>query len=379
MSTHHSGIRASSVCALVLVAASSIADAQSADLNTPELLPEAREMELALSAAPPHLRAGAGVYVLTRTGYTLARPSTNRFTCIVNRDHPKAIKPTCFDEEGTATVIPKILRVGELMMQGKPLPEIAADIKAGFQSGRFISPRRPGVAYMLSGDITNVNAANGQTSSFPPHVMFYAPNLTNEDIGADGTPGLPFVAYLGPHAYMIMTLGAGGPHDHETAASPANPVVDAARAAFPEHRKNIVSAFRSMPEEKYAFKPTPQLMSFGEMATHIASANLYYCRRLGASAPVPSWLKPTAPKAQLVTLLDASFEYCAPVLAQLTDASLAAQAVPAPNAKGDPGTRAKALLDLIAGMDHHYGQAASYLRLNGILPPTAADTAKPQP
>jgi hypothetical protein len=179
-------------------------------VSKPEVLPEAREMELALSAAPEALRSEAGVYVLTSSGFRLARAAKNNFTCIVNRDHPQALKPTCFDAEGTATIIPKIVRVGELMMQGKSLAEISADIRAGFASGKFISPRRPGVAYMLSGDIRNVNPATGQVSSFPPHVMFYAPNLTNEDIGATGADGLPFIAYQGPQGYMIMTVPQQG-------------------------------------------------------------------------------------------------------------------------------------------------------------------------
>ena len=189
---------------LLLLTGSAVA--QSASNDIPEVPTEQREAEMALSAAPEHLREGAGVYVLTPSGYEQTRRSTNKFTCIVNRDHPKALKPTCFDEEGTATILPKILRAGELMMQGKSLPEIAADMRAGFANGRFVPPRRPGVAYMLSGDIRNVNPATGAISSFPPHVMFYAPNLTNEDIGANGTSGLPFIAYQGPHGYMIMPV-----------------------------------------------------------------------------------------------------------------------------------------------------------------------------
>jgi hypothetical protein len=196
----------------LLLASSTFAPADSSD--TPEVPTENRETEMALSAAPEHLRAGAGVYVLTTSGYKQTRRSTNKFTCIVNRDHPKALKPTCFDEEGSATILPKILRVGELMMQGKSSSEIAADIGAGFANGKFVSPRRPGVAYMLSGDIRNVNPATGAVSSFPPHVMFYAPNLTNEDIGSNGTTGLPFIAYQGPHGYMIMPAPPNpAPHD----------------------------------------------------------------------------------------------------------------------------------------------------------------------
>jgi hypothetical protein len=178
----------------------------------PELLPRQKEIALALSAAPEHLRKGAAVYVLERKGFVKMRDSTNGFTCIVNRDHPLNQKPVCFDAEGTATILPKILRVGELLMQGKPMSEIDAEIAEGFRTGTYISPRRLGVAYMLSGDIRNFNPQTGKVESFPPHVMFYAPNLTNADIGTTKealakNPSLPFVAYQGPHGFIIMLNG----------------------------------------------------------------------------------------------------------------------------------------------------------------------------
>ena len=175
----------------------------------PELLPREKEVALALSAAPEHLRNKAGVYVLERNGFVKVRDSTNGFTCIVNRDHPLNQKPVCFDAEGTATILPKILRVGELLMQGKSMSEINAEIAEGFRSGKYISPRHSGVAYMLSGDIRNYNPETGKIESFPPHVMFYAPNLTNADLGVTPealakNPSLPFVAYQGPHGFIIV-------------------------------------------------------------------------------------------------------------------------------------------------------------------------------
>lgn len=175
----------------------------------PELMPPEKEMAIALSAAPAHLRAEASVYVLKEAGFVLARKGTNGFSCIVNRDHPLNQKPTCYDAEGSETILPKVLRFGELLRKGVPLEQIKSEIADGFRSGRFISPRRPGVAYMLSGDIKNYNASNGKVESFPPHVMFYAPNLTNADIGSDGhfEPGLPSIAYQGPQGYMIVVLG----------------------------------------------------------------------------------------------------------------------------------------------------------------------------
>ncbi len=58
----------------------------------------------------------------------------------------------------------------------------------------------------LSNEIRNFNPQTGKVGTFPPHVMFYAPNLTDEDIGSkgDGKGGLPFIAYQGPQGFMIM-------------------------------------------------------------------------------------------------------------------------------------------------------------------------------
>jgi hypothetical protein len=178
----------------------------------PELLPREKEIDLALGAAPEHLRNGAGLYVLEQRGFVKVRESTNGFTCIVNRDHPLNQKPVCFDAEGTATILPKVLRVGELLMQGKTMSEINSDIAEGFRTGKYISPRRAGVAYMLSGDIRNFNSRTGKVESFPPHVMFYAPNVTNTDLGITAEalakdPSLPFIGYQGPHGFIIVLAG----------------------------------------------------------------------------------------------------------------------------------------------------------------------------
>jgi hypothetical protein len=204
------------VLCFVLLASTTIA---SSPTKRPELLPPEEEARMALAAAPEHLRTGAAVYVLERNGYVKVRNGTNGFTCVVNRDHPLNLKPTCYDAEGTATILPKVLRVGELLMKGKTMAEINAEIAEGFRTGRFIAPRRPGVAYMLSGEIRNYNPQSGKVESFPPHVMFYAPNLTNADIGStgDGSDGFPFIAYQGPHGFMIMMAPnvAGIPHTQE--------------------------------------------------------------------------------------------------------------------------------------------------------------------
>ena len=189
-----------------LIALTFLPMAARAQATIPGLMPLETETRLALEAAPPHLRAGAAVYALREHGFEQVRESTNGFTCMVYRDHPLALKPTCWDAEGTRTIVPRALWLGEQLMRGVPLAEIERQMEEGFRTGRWVPPARPGVAYMLSPNIRNVNHATGEFRSFPPHVMFYAPGLTDADIGTadEVSEGLPFIDYQGPHGYMIV-------------------------------------------------------------------------------------------------------------------------------------------------------------------------------
>ena len=202
----------------VLVVPFRVASHAASGVETPvEILPAACETELALAAAPDHLRDGAGVWVLGEAGYRRTRDSSNGFECIVNRDHPRVLKPTCFDAAGAATIVPKIVRVGQWLLEGVGPEELARRVAEGFTSGEFERPARAGVAYMLS----NYNRPwypqpgsprSGTLGRFPPHVMFYAPDVTGADIGFDAEAfrkdrSLPMVAYQGPHGFSVMITG----------------------------------------------------------------------------------------------------------------------------------------------------------------------------
>lgn len=186
------------------------------------LLPPEQEIELALKAGPAHLREGATVYVFGPKGYEKARTGGNGFNCMVNRDGiqngDKAVHPTCWDPEGSRTILPVMLRVGELLAQQKSAAEIKRDIDEGFARGQFSSPAKAGIAYMLAGDV-KFDAKTGQFSTveFPPHYMIYAPGVSNADIGLtregmQKTPGLPFIysGYSGgPRTAYIIVMATG--------------------------------------------------------------------------------------------------------------------------------------------------------------------------
>jgi hypothetical protein len=186
------------------------------------LISREQEIELALKAGPVHLRNQATVYTFGKHGYEKARTGTNGFNCLVNRDGIQngdtAVHPTCWDPEGSRTILPVMLRVGELLAQQKSVAEIKRDIDEGFAQGRFHSPSKAGIAYMLAGDV-KFDPKSGQlsTTEFPAHYMIYAPSVTNADIGMSKeatTPGLPFVysGYSGGArtAYIIVMASAGG-------------------------------------------------------------------------------------------------------------------------------------------------------------------------
>ncbi|MEL7059803.1 MAG: hypothetical protein AAGN46_07225 [Acidobacteriota bacterium] len=200
-----------------------------------EVLPRSCEVALALSAAPAHLRDDATVYVFERDGFVQVRTGTNPFTCIVNRDDPRVLKPTCFDREGARTVLPKILAVGEMLADQVSTTEIATTIDRGFTEGRFERPG-PGIAYMLSRYNRPVHPATGELGWFPPHVMFYAPDLTPDDIGFSmdafhENPRLPSIGYRGPHGFFIMLADDGTPRRRSDL--PTCP--DWVRAGAPDH------------------------------------------------------------------------------------------------------------------------------------------------
>ena len=188
------------------------------------LLSPEKEIELALKAAPVHLRNGATVYIFGKRGYEKSRAGTNRFNCMVNRDGTQdgdnTLHPTCWDPEGSRTILPVMLRVGELLAQGKSAVEIKRDIEEGFARGRFHSPGKSGIAYMLAGDV-KFDPKTGELAStvFPPHYMIYAPGVTNADIGMSKeatTPGLPFVysGYSGGPKTAYIIVMAGDPASH---------------------------------------------------------------------------------------------------------------------------------------------------------------------
>jgi hypothetical protein len=147
-----------------------------------------------------------------------------------------------------------------------------------------------------------------------------------------------------------------------------NPVSAALKTMQPRFEKNMVAAAEAMPAEKFGFKPSPEMNSYGHLVMHIAQSNNTFCSKIsGAAAPDVKY-SDSDPKDKLVAALKASFEYCTTVLASVDDSKLGDQMMLFGNR---PASRAAAMMSLAGSWTDHYATQAIYLRLNGILPPTA--------
>ncbi|HEV3420448.1 MAG TPA: DinB family protein [Candidatus Acidoferrum sp.] len=154
----------------------------------------------------------------------------------------------------------------------------------------------------------------------------------------------------------------------QTAVPVKNPVSTVLRTSLAGRQKNILAAIDAMPADKFGYKPTPDQMSFGHLVVHIIESNNGLCAKVAdVPAPKVDEFKETDPKDKLVAAARASFDFCSTALANVDDSKL-----------GDnvdfgrvQGPRAMGVFFLVGGWADHYGAAAMYLRLNGILPPTA--------
>ncbi len=151
-------------------------------------------------------------------------------------------------------------------------------------------------------------------------------------------------------------------------AQDKDPVTGALKNILKRDEGNLVGAAQEMPADKYSYKATAGQMSFGQLIAHTAGSNDMLCSNI-AGTPSPSGkVEPTAAKDKLVQALKDSFTYCAQALDKVNDSQLAQQV---PFFGGRQVSRATAMVALSNDWADHYSLAATYLRLNGMLPPSA--------
>jgi len=152
-----------------------------------------------------------------------------------------------------------------------------------------------------------------------------------------------------------------------------NPISDAIRDGWNGAKGNLTRATAVMPDARFNFKPVDTVRTFGQIVAHVAGANYIFCAAArGEKAPFSEdhFEKTATTKAAIAKALADSIAYCDAAYESLDDRQ-AAEMVAAPFGSGK-SARASALIGNTGHLQEHYGNLVTYLRINGIVPPSSS-------
>jgi uncharacterized damage-inducible protein DinB len=155
-----------------------------------------------------------------------------------------------------------------------------------------------------------------------------------------------------------------------SALAQSNPFTDAAKAQFAQIKNNVIRTAEKVPEDLYAFKPTPEVRSLGQLLAHIADGNFGICGAGSGMKPTMSGIEKSTGgngKAAIQKALAESFEFCESAWASM-DNTKSPEVV-----KTFLGTqpRFSVLTFNTSHVWEHYGNLVTYMRLKGIVPPSS--------
>src|SRR3954469_5972255 len=173
------------------------------------------------------------------------------------------------------------------------------------------------------------------------------------------------------------------------AASPKRSVTEILERNLKSLEDDIVPAADAMPEDKYNFAPSNDLIkgseftgvkTFALQVRHIAATNDLVAACLnGEPSPLSDAESDLGPeklksKAEIMQYLKDSFAHTHAAFAKINKANIDGQVR---NPFGQ-GTRPRLGLTIIilGHTQDHYGQMVEYLRMNGIIPPASRPPAK---
>jgi len=131
----------------------------------------------------------------------------------------------------------------------------------------------------------------------------------------------------------------------------------------------LVAAFDSIPASRYDYRPTPPQQTVGYIAQHLEHANYNLCGQFGTLRHVNTSkdslsdsVKARWPKDTLVSRLVASLDFCAKAMEGLQ--------------RPQSAQLTSALVSFVTDLAEHYSQLAGYMRVMGMVPPTALPSTK---
>jgi uncharacterized damage-inducible protein DinB len=137
-------------------------------------------------------------------------------------------------------------------------------------------------------------------------------------------------------------------------------------------KRNITGSTEKMPAEHFAYRPVPEVMTYGELISHVLETQYSYCNAVkGGPNPAAGKDFKKTDKVSLIQLVKDSFAYCDDAFAAVSDANALEMITvgTAPNQRQI--ARANQLTQLVVHGNEHYGNLVTYMRTKGIVPPSS--------
>lgn len=179
-------------------------------------------------------------------------------------------------------------------------------------------------------------------------------------------------------AVLCLPLSLAAQQSGNTSATQPNGVARTFLSFGQPYGGWLLIALDSIPANQYGFHPTPVQQSIGFIAQHLENANYELCSTFGAEKRVksakdalPDTVKAHWPKDTLIARVRGSLEFCAAAIRGLSDAQLGDKMTV--NTATGPQTvlRARFLILLVTDLAEHYAQLSGYMRILGLVPPSA--------
>jgi uncharacterized damage-inducible protein DinB len=170
----------------------------------------------------------------------------------------------------------------------------------------------------------------------------------------------PIVFFLAASVALAQT-GSGS-------AAPANPQVASSKVFYTNAKRDILRSAEKVPEEKYSFKPTDSVRTFGQVLAHVADGQYEFCGGAAGNHDEKGIEQSAKTKADILAALKAAFAYCDSIYAGMTDAK-AGEMMPF---YGSLKITRLSMLDFnVSHTMEHYGNLVTYMRIQGIVPPSS--------
>jgi uncharacterized damage-inducible protein DinB len=167
---------------------------------------------------------------------------------------------------------------------------------------------------------------------------------------------------------VLFLLAASGAWAQTGVTVVVNPMVASSKVFYENAKRDILRSADKMPEDKYAFKPTDSVRSYGQLLAHVADGQYEFCGAAAGNHDDKGIEQSAKTKAAIVAALKSAFAYCDDIYAGMTDGK-AAELIPAFG--GAKITRLSMLDFNVSHTMEHYGNIVTYLRIEGIVPPSS--------